>query len=104
MKSIIFILFIIGIVMITVGYMENYKKCPLPKIEYRYIPRSFYEEQVSSVNLKNLYSDMFNEPDSWSKYPLASISSLNTFNTSNYSNFLQEYNTNTFNINDYEEK
>ena len=90
--------------MITIGYMENYKKCPLPKIEYRYIPRSFYEEQVSSVNLKNLYSDMFNEPDSWSKYPLANISTVNAFNTSNYSNFLQEYNTNTFNVNDFEEK
>ncbi len=91
MKSIILILFIIGAILITIGYMENYKKCPLPKIEYRYIPRSFYEEQISSVNLKNLYSDMFNEPDTWSKYPLGSVDNNQKFNPINYSNFVQEY-------------
>ena len=88
MKSFILILFIIGALMLTIGYMENYKKCPLPKIEYRYIPRSFYEEQVSSVNLKNFYSDMFNEPDTWSKYPLGSVSSIDDFNPSRSKNIL----------------
>lgn len=91
MKSFVILLLMVGIVMITVGYMENYKQCPLPKIEYRYIPRSFYEEQVSSVNLKNYYSDMFNEPDTWSKYPLGNVSTGDGFNSTNLSNFIQEY-------------
>ena len=30
MKSLILIFFIIGVIMITKGYMENYSKCPLP--------------------------------------------------------------------------
>jgi len=104
MKSFIILLFIVGIVITTIGYMENYKNCPLPKVEYRYIPRSFYEEQVSSVNLKNLYSDMFNEPDTWSKYPLGSIQSIDSYNSANYSNFIKEYgNKSTFNSKDFEE-
>ena len=70
MKSFILIFFIIGIIMVITGYNEHYKNCPEPLIEYRYIPRSFYDEQVSDVNLKNLYSDMFNKPSTWSKYPL----------------------------------
>ena len=70
MKSFILIFFIIGVIMIVTGYNEHYKNCPEPIIEYRYIPRSFYDEQVSDVNLKNLYSDMFNKSSTWSKYPV----------------------------------
>ena len=68
MKSLILIIFIVGLVFVVIGYTENYKKCPLPKIEYRYIPRNFYEEQVTEHNLKNMYSDMFNKPDTWQNY------------------------------------
>lgn len=93
MKSIILILLILGVLFMTISYMERYKKCPLPKIEYRYIPRSFYEEQISTTNLKNFYSDMFNEAEAWAKYPLASIGAVNSFNNANYSNFIQEYGT-----------
>ena len=42
-----------GVIMIVTGYNEHYKNCPEPIIEYRYIPRSFYDEQVSNVNLNN---------------------------------------------------
>ena len=87
MKSLVLIIFIIGIVFITVGYMENYNKCPPPRIEYRYIPRSFYEEQVSSINLKNFYSDIFNEPSTWSTYPFND--SVGKYNKKNYTNFVE---------------
>ena len=63
MKSLILLLFIAGLMFIIIGYMENYKNCPLPKTEYRYIPRNFYEEQIEQQNLKNTYSDMFNKSD-----------------------------------------
>ena len=68
MKSIILILLIVGLLLMVKGYTENYKNCPLPKIEYRYIPRNFYEEQITENNLKSLYSDMFNKSDTWGKY------------------------------------
>ena len=86
MKSFVLILFIIGLIFIAVGYTENYKNCPSPKIEYRFIPRSFYEEQISSTNLKSLYSDIFNEPSTWSAYPFSNKQDI--FNDKNYSNFV----------------
>lgn len=84
MKSLILIFFIIGVVMITKGYMENYSKCPLPTIEYRYIPRNFYEEQITETNVKNTYSDMFNKSDAWSKYP----NNIDDTDNTNNSNFI----------------
>lgn len=68
MKSLILILFIVGLILVVVGYTENYKKCDIPKVEYRFIPRNFYEEQVTEHNLKNMYSDMFNKSDTWQTY------------------------------------
>ena len=52
MKSLILILLIVGLILITTGYTRNHKNCPATKIEYRYIPRNFYEEQVTETNLK----------------------------------------------------
>ena len=88
MKSIILILLIVGLMLMVKGYTENYKNCPLPKIEYRYIPRNFYEEQITENNLKSLYSDMFNKPDTWSKYPVGDADVASKVNNS--SNFINE--------------
>lgn len=61
MKSLVLLLMVIGIMMITIGYHQkmqsNYKKEKV--IEYRYIPRSLFEEQVQPVNLQQSFSDMF---------------------------------------------
>ncbi len=61
MKSLVLLLMVIGIMMITIGYhpkmQSNYKKEKI--IEYRYIPRSLFEEQVQPVNLQQSFSDMF---------------------------------------------
>ncbi len=61
MKSLVLLLMVIGIMMITVGYHQqmqsNYKKEKV--IEYRYIPRSLYEEQMQPVNLQQSFTDMF---------------------------------------------
>ena len=89
MKSIILLMFIVGLVSITIGYVQNYRNCPPPQIEYRYIPRNFYEEQVSTQNLKNFYSDMFNAPSVWDMYPLK-INTAQNFDARNYGNFINE--------------
>ena len=73
MKSISIFLLIAGLVLLIVGYYENKQNCPNKQIEYRYIPRQFYEEQVSSTNLKSLYSDMFDKASVWQKFPLGDI-------------------------------
>ena len=88
MKSIILILFIIGIIFITIGYTQNYSQCPAPKIEYRYVPRSFFEEQITSINLKKYYSDVFNQPSTWATYPFND--KIGKYNKKNFSNFVKK--------------
>tara|TARA_Y100000991_G_C21951411_1_gene339975 strand:- start:140 stop:412 length:273 start_codon:yes stop_codon:yes gene_type:complete len=73
MKSLSILLLIIGLLLIISGYYKKIYKCPPTKIEYRYIPRNFYEEQNSETNLKSVYRDMFDNSSIWSKYPLGDV-------------------------------
>ena len=67
MKSIILLLAIAGIILITVGYMQNNLQCPPPKIQYRYINQTFEQEQDSSPPILSIagYSSMFQNSDPW---------------------------------------
>jgi len=67
MKSIIILIFIIGVIMVLVGYTRQYSICPNPRIEYRYIPRTFYDEQLSSENVLKQFSSMFEDTNPWVK-------------------------------------
>ena len=48
MKSIILLLAIVGILMVGVGFIQNNMQCPPSRIEYRYIPKTFTEEQKAN--------------------------------------------------------
>jgi hypothetical protein len=89
MRTLIITLLFLGIILMIVGYLENYKDCPLPRIEYRYIPRNFYEEQVSGMNLSNLYSQIFNDPEVWSVYPLGMIENNASLTPAQFKNFIR---------------
>jgi len=65
MKSIILILTFLGIIAIAVGYVNQVKKCPPPVIEYRYIPRTFQQDQDNPVKISELYHTMFSDPTPW---------------------------------------
>jgi hypothetical protein len=65
MKSIIILIFLIGISMVLVGYTRQYTFCPNPRIEYRYIPRTFFDEQLSSGNVLKQFSSMFERQNPW---------------------------------------
>ena len=65
MKSLSLLVLIVGIVFITVGYMDN-KVQNLKsekKIEYRFVPRSIYDEQIKPTNLNDTFSTMFSAID-----------------------------------------
>ncbi len=67
MKSIILLLAIIGIVFIAVGYVQGNFQCPPPKIEYRYISKTFDDEQNVStpiMSMAGMYS-MFEDDSPW---------------------------------------
>lgn len=65
MKSLSLFVLIIGIVFITVGYMDNKVKNIKSenKIEYRFVPRTIYDEQIRPVNLNDTFSSMFSNID-----------------------------------------
>ena len=45
MKSIILLLAIIGIIIVCSGYIQNNLQCPPPIVQYRYIEKTFDQEQ-----------------------------------------------------------
>ena len=57
--------FVVGIIMLAIGYqrkiLTNTKTRTV--VEYRYIPRSIYEEQLSPINLQSTFHDMFKKED-----------------------------------------
>jgi hypothetical protein len=67
MKSIILILAIIGLILFAAGYVKNNLQCPPSRVEYRYIPKSFDDEQNTSVpilSMSGIYS-MFEDDSTW---------------------------------------
>lgn len=67
MRSIVLLLFFIGLMFIIVGYQKQLNIIPNPKIEYRYIPRTFYDEQLSSGNVLKQFSSLFENENPWIK-------------------------------------
>lgn len=80
MKSLVLLIFIIGLIMVLMGYTRQYTICPNPRIEYRYIPRTFYDEQLSSGNVLKQFSSMFEDENPWIKDRSLKDKTKNTYN------------------------
>ena len=67
MKTIILLLELAGIIFIAIGYVQNNLQCPPPVIEYRYVTKTFDDEQNDRQPLMSIsgISDMFNKDSSW---------------------------------------
>lgn len=65
MRTLILLLFFIGILMVAVGYVNQLHTCNSPQVEYRYIPRTFEEEQENPAKVSQIFSSMFSEPTPW---------------------------------------
>ncbi len=65
MQSIILFLFVVGIIMVTTGYQKKLLKTHEVKtqIEYRFIPRNIYDEQLGEPNISATFADMFEKQD-----------------------------------------
>jgi hypothetical protein len=50
---------ILGIILITIGFSRMYFTKDNSKVIYRYIPRTFNEDQDNPVPLSDLYGGMF---------------------------------------------
>jgi hypothetical protein len=65
MQALSFFFFMLGIIFITVGYVEHktQKQTEGKIVEYRFVPRSIYDEQIESTNVLDVQSKMFADID-----------------------------------------
>jgi hypothetical protein len=67
MNSFIFLLLLAGIMMMFMGYIKSNQNCPPPIVEYRYIPRSFEDEQVLETPVLSVFGKMFTDVSPWER-------------------------------------
>jgi hypothetical protein len=65
MVGVIILLGIIGFACVIISITRAYYKCKPNKIEYKYIPRTFKEEQENPVPVYDLFGDLFTESSPW---------------------------------------
>ena len=53
------------LVMYELIRLNTIKKCPKPYIQYKYIPRSFENEQNTPTSIIDIFSKMFSYPSPW---------------------------------------
>ena len=59
------IIIIILLIIYEMIRLNTLKKCPKPYIEYRYVPRSFKDEQDEPVPIADIFNKMFSKPSPW---------------------------------------
>lgn len=67
LKSISFFLLFAGIVLIVIGYVQSENLQKPPRVEYRYVPRSFEENQSVSTPILSVFGKMFQDRGPWQK-------------------------------------
>ena len=65
MKSLVLVLLVIGLILMALGYQKKLITNTETKtiVEYRFIPRSIYEDQFGPVKLESSFQDMFEKQD-----------------------------------------
>lgn len=64
-KTILIISLFISTIIITVALVRDQNKCPPQKILYRYIPKTFEQEQSEPVYVSDIFQTMFTQPSPW---------------------------------------
>ena len=68
MNSIVFLLLLTGIIMVVVGFVRSEQICPPPIVQYKYIPRTFEEEQELTTPVTSVFGRMFSDASAWQQY------------------------------------
>lgn len=64
-KNIALLLGLIGLIFVIIDVTRVYSKCPSNQTIYRYIPRTFKEEQDNPVPLMDIFGAMFFDQSPW---------------------------------------
>ena len=59
------IIIFIGIILIVIDITRSYYKCPPNKTEFKYIPRTFQQEQDNPIPLNEIVGNLFTNQDPW---------------------------------------
>ncbi len=67
MKSILLLLALVGIIMLAVGYVKSNLQCPPERVEYRYIDKTFSQEQEVHTPILSVsgINSMFEDDSPW---------------------------------------
>ena len=65
MRSIVLFFTFIGVILITIGYVKTNMKCPPPLVKFKYIPKTFSEEQSNPLPVTNFFGKMFVTDSPW---------------------------------------
>jgi hypothetical protein len=58
MRSFAVLLLFAGIVAVVIGYTNSTHDCPPPRVEYRYVPRKYLDEQLDGNSASEVMTDM----------------------------------------------
>lgn len=64
-RNFILLLLLFGFTLLVIDVTRIYFKCPPSKIIYRFVPRTFKEEQDNPVLVSDLFKTMFENPSPW---------------------------------------
>lgn len=71
-KTLLLFILFIGIIFIVIDVTKNSAVCPKEQIIYKYIPRTFADEEAEPTNVTDIFKTMFEQPSPW----IASISNI----------------------------
>ena len=56
-------LFLIGVIIIANQFVISNNKCPPEKVIYKYVPRTFKQEQTDPIQASEIFKDLFEKPN-----------------------------------------
>lgn len=65
MQFLLISILVAALVFIIIGFFKGNQVCPPRRIEYRYVPRNFIEDQLEPVSVSEIFGDMFRNPTVW---------------------------------------
>ena len=61
MNLFLVLLLFVALVLMVIGYIKAAHQCPPRRVEYRYVPRTFIEEQEDPTPVSDIFASMFYE-------------------------------------------
>lgn len=66
-KLAILIFIFLGILFVVVNLVTSSQACPQSQVIYKYIPRTFEEDQLEPLFVSDVFATMFSQPSVWVK-------------------------------------